>query len=186
MKLAFVRKYLQLMGVYGYLGTALFSIGVLGYVLVGVLLPIYAEKPLWEQQLKSLEQKVEMLEGFASRNSDYENILVKQQGKIAALRKQLPEHMEGAKVISQLHSLAQGSGLRLQINTANNKDAAVRGKQTLCLDLRAFGSYVSMLRFFKALEQESLYSLEELVLDGKGGEELQLHCKCYAFAWHKA
>lgn len=166
---------------YKYLTLCLISIVIL--VATGGLLvwPLYAEHLSIEQQSKAVQQRLQILEQFASMHGSYDEEHSRKEMALQKLQEKLPSDLAKIDAMNKVQQIAHSSGVKLNASRIVNNNAQ-QGKLTRAgVEVKAIGSYTDIFKFLENLEQRSLTGLEQLNLQAREDGNLMLNGKYYVY-----
>lgn len=180
--LCIIKNCIRNKGRYKYTIFAALSFFSLLFIIIGKAYPAYEEHLRIEQECRSLEQKLEILEQFAVRNKDYANIKEQHENSIAKLREKLPASLENTNAMERLQQNAKKNGISLNTKRIEIKDAKTKAVTSVGVELKAFGSYRNIIDLLVYIENNSLAGLDNVKLESLGNDGLALSGKCYYYA----
>ena len=136
---------------------------LLSLIYFGVV-PLFEEAVLAKRECVKINEQVKIYEAF-SKMGNYLQIEQEQIKKLNALEKHLPKNLQQEVVMSELHSVAESSGVKLKALRQINKERFKR--QSIVLYLEVDGNYERLVKFLRAVETEgSFKNLQEFTAKG--------------------
>lgn len=166
---------------YRYIAVCLISVVILVATGGLVVWPLYEEHLYIEQESKVIQQRLQILEQFASVHKNYEEEHSQREADIRKLQELLPSSLEGVDAMNRVQKLAQSSGVALNVSRMSN-NARQDKLVGVGVDVKAKGSYAAILKFLENLEQNSLTGLEQLNLQSGSDGLLTLNGKYYVYS----
>ena len=144
-----------------YFSTALILLVSLIYF--GVV-PLFEEAVFAKREYLKINEQVKIYKAF-SKTENYLQSEKEQLEKLQSLEKRLPQNLQQDVVMAELHSVADGSGVKLKALRQNSKGSSK--KQSIVLYLEAEGNYEKLVKFLQAVETEgSFKNLQEFTAKG--------------------
>ena len=136
---------------------------LLSLIYFGVV-PLFEEAVLAKRECSKINEQVKIYEAF-SKTGNYLQMEREQLEKLQSLEKRLPKNLQQDVVMAELHSVAEGSGVKLKALRQNGKGSSK--KQSIVLYLEAEGNYEKLVKFLQAVETEgSFKNLQEFTAKG--------------------
>lgn len=129
-----------------------------------VVVPLFGEAVLAKRECSKINEQVKIYEAFSKRK-DYLQMEKKQLEKLQALENRLAQNLQQEAVMTELHSIAVISGVKLKALRQNGKSSSK--KQSIVLYLEAEGNYERLVKFLRTVETEgSFKNLQEFTAKG--------------------
>ena len=136
---------------------------LLSLIYFGVV-PLFEEAVLAKRECVRINEQVKIYEAF-SKMGNYLQIEQEQVKKLNALEKRLPQNLQQADVMTELHSVAESSEVKLQALRQISKESTK--KQGVVIHLEVAGNYERLVKFLQTVEKDgSFKKLQEFTAKG--------------------
>ena len=128
------------------------------------LVPLFEEAVLARREYVKISEQVKTYEAF-SKTGNYLQIEKEQLKKLNALEKRLPQNLQQADVMAELHSVAESSEVKLKALRQISKESSK--KQGVVIHVEVAGNYERLVKFLQMVEKEgSFKKLQEFTAKG--------------------
>ena len=136
---------------------------LLSLIYFGVV-PLFEEAVLARRECVKISEQVKTYEAF-SKTGNYLQMEKEQLKKLETLEKRLPQNLQQADVMAELHSVAESSEVKLQALRQISKESTK--KQGVVMHLEVAGNYERLVKFLQTVEKEgSFKKLQEFTAKG--------------------